>query len=73
LKNSYPKDVNIFHSATTQDASGHVVTNGGRVLSVTSIGSNLTEARQRVYEAVDQITWGENGQYFRKDIGRYSI
>jgi phosphoribosylamine---glycine ligase len=73
LKNAYPKYVNIFHSATTNDASGRIVTNGGRVLSVTSLASNLTEARKRVYEAVDQITWGENGQYFRKDIGRYSI
>jgi phosphoribosylamine--glycine ligase len=73
LKNAYPMHVNIFHSATTQDASGRVVTNGGRVLSVTSIASNLSEARKRVYEAVDQISWGKNSQYFRKDIGRYLV
>jgi phosphoribosylamine--glycine ligase len=73
LKNVYPKDINIFHCGTTQDASGHILTNGGRVLSITSFASNLREARQRVYEVVNQITWGENGQYFRKDIGMYSI
>ena len=73
LKKAYPMHIKIFHSATTQDASGRVVTDGGRVLSVTSIASNLIEARKRVYEAVDQISWGDNGQYFRKDIGRYSF
>jgi phosphoribosylamine---glycine ligase len=72
LKNVYPKDINIFHSGTMQDASGNIMTNGGRVLSVTSLASNLREARHRVYEVADQITWGENGQYFRKDIGMYS-
>ncbi len=73
LKNGYPKDTNIFHSGTTRDASGHILTNGGRVLSVTSLASNLREARQQVYEVVNQITWGDNGQYFRRDIGVCSI
>ncbi len=73
LKNGYMKDTNIFHSGTTRDASGHILTNGGRVLSITSLASNLGEARQRVYEVVNQITWGDNGQYFRRDIGIYLI
>ena len=73
LRNAYPKDTSIFHSGTTQDASGHILTNGGRVLCITSLASNLREARQRVYEVANQITWGKNGQYFRKDIGMYSI
>jgi phosphoribosylamine--glycine ligase len=73
LRNAYPKDTSIFHSGTTQDASGHILTNGGRVLCITSLASNLREARQRVYEVAKQITWGKNGQYFRKDIGMYSI
>jgi phosphoribosylamine--glycine ligase len=73
LKNGYMIDTNIFHSGTTRDASGHILTNGGRVLSITSLASNLGEARQRVYEVVNQITWGDNGQYFRRDIGIYLI
>jgi phosphoribosylamine---glycine ligase len=73
LKSVYPKDINIFHSGTTLDTSGHIMTNGGRVLSLTSLASNLREARQRVYWVADQITWGENSQYFRKDIGLYLI
>ncbi len=73
LKNVYPEDSKIFHSGTTHDASGRILTNGGRVLSITSLASNLEEARQRVYEVANQITWGKNSQYFRKDIGMYSI
>jgi phosphoribosylamine--glycine ligase len=72
LKNAYPKEINIFHSGTTHDSVGRIATNGGRVLSVTALAPKLGEARQRVYEVVDEITWGENGQYFRKDIGTYS-
>lgn len=72
LKNAYPKEINIFHSGTTQDSVGRIATNGGRVLSVTALAPKLGEARQRVYEVVDEISWGENGQYFRKDIGMYS-
>jgi phosphoribosylamine--glycine ligase len=71
LKNEYQKDTKIFHSGTTLDASGHILTNGGRVLSITSVAPNLKEARQRVYEVANQITWGKNSQYFRKDIGLY--
>jgi phosphoribosylamine--glycine ligase len=69
LKNKYQEDTKIFHSGTTHDASGRILTNGGRVLSITSLASNLKEARQRVYEVANQITWGKNSQYFRKDIG----
>ncbi|MDR1395560.1 MAG: phosphoribosylamine--glycine ligase [Deltaproteobacteria bacterium] len=42
-------------------------TNGGRVLSVTALGSNLEEAIRRAYEAVNLIKW--NGAHFRRDIG----
>ncbi|MGH9984167.1 MAG: phosphoribosylglycinamide synthetase C domain-containing protein [Nitrososphaeraceae archaeon] len=49
-----------------------MATSGGRVLSVTGLAPKLGEARQRAYEVVDEITWGENGQYFREDIGTYS-
>lgn len=71
VKNVYPNDINIFHSGTTRDQSGRIITNGGRVLSVTSLAPTLSDAGKRAYEVVEQITWGEHGQYFRKDIGSY--
>ncbi|WP_209325708.1 phosphoribosylamine--glycine ligase [Brevibacterium renqingii] len=46
--------------------TGDIVTSGGRVLSVVSLGTDLTEAREKAYAAVDEIRW--DGQQHRKDI-----
>lgn len=42
-------------------------TNGGRVVNVTGLGANVTEARARAYEAVGVIDWP--GMQYRRDIG----
>jgi phosphoribosylamine---glycine ligase len=39
---------------------------GGRVVSVTALGSTIAAARDRAYEAVDRINW--HGMQFRTDI-----
>ena len=46
--------------------TGDIVTSGGRVLSVVSLGADLDEARQRAYAAVDEIKW--DGEHHRTDI-----
>jgi phosphoribosylamine--glycine ligase len=56
----------IFH-AGTRDAQGTLVTDGGRVLSVTAAADNLTDARKNAYEQISGISW--DGLYFRRDIG----
>jgi phosphoribosylamine--glycine ligase len=56
----------VFH-AGTKLTSGSVVTDGGRVLSVTGEGSNLAEARKNAYTRISGINW--DGLYFRNDIG----
>jgi phosphoribosylamine---glycine ligase len=56
----------VFH-AGTKVASGAVVTDGGRVLSVTGEGATLAEARKIAYGRISGISW--DGLYFRKDIG----
>ncbi|MEI9917900.1 MAG: phosphoribosylamine--glycine ligase [Bacteroidota bacterium] len=56
----------VFH-AGTKAASGNVLTDGGRVLSVTGEGKTLAEARKIAYERISAISW--DGLYFRKDIG----
>jgi phosphoribosylamine---glycine ligase len=43
-----------------------LVSSGGRVLSVTGIGEDLTEARDRAYRAISQITLPES--FYRTDI-----
>lgn len=59
------EDVVVFHAGTRQD-NGNVVTNGGRVLGVTAMGSDIAAAKTRAYEAVDCITF--DGAYCRRDI-----
>ena len=56
----------IFHAGTKKAAS-QVVTDGGRVMAVTGLGSTLKEASARADQAVSTLTW--EGVYFRKDIG----
>ncbi len=56
----------IFQAGTKQTADG-IVTNGGRVLAVTSCGDNIAEAVNRSKSVLEQIHF--DGMYFRKDIG----
>jgi phosphoribosylamine--glycine ligase len=59
-------DVKVFHAGTKLDGN-RVVTDGGRVLSVTALGDTLEEARRRAYEACGMITFRD--AFYRKDIG----
>ncbi|KQB43339.1 Phosphoribosylamine-glycine ligase [Flavobacterium daejeonense] len=56
----------VFHAGTKFD-NGNVVTNGGRVMAITSYGDSFQEALAQSYKNVAEISW-EN-VYFRKDIG----
>ncbi len=62
------EDLVVFHSGTVRDPEGVFRTNGGRVLSVTALGSNMDQALARCYAALDKIHF--EGMSFRKDIGR---
>ena len=57
----------IFHAGTKSNDDGTLVTNGGRVLAVTSSGENIGEAVKKSKEILQQISF--EGMYFRKDIG----
>lgn len=56
----------VFH-AGTKESEGKAVTNGGRVIAVTSFGSNIFEALQKSYDSIDQIEFKD--MYYRKDLG----
>lgn len=58
-------DVKVFHAGTAS-AAGQVVTNGGRVLGVTALGSTIAAAKLQAYTAVKAIRW--DGAWCRKDI-----
>ncbi|MCB9188144.1 MAG: phosphoribosylamine--glycine ligase [Flavobacteriales bacterium] len=57
----------VFHAGTKQNEDGSVVSNGGRVLAVTSYGKDVERALQASYEAIEDINF--DNAYFRKDIG----
>jgi phosphoribosylamine--glycine ligase len=57
----------VFHAGTTQDESGNIVSNGGRVLAVSALGNNIEDAVLKANQAA-QIIQYEN-KYFRRDIG----
>ena len=59
------KGIDIFFSGVRKTSDG-LVTDGGRVLTVTGMGATLEEARKLTYEAVSQISW--TGMQKRDDI-----
>ncbi|MGR3219163.1 MAG: phosphoribosylamine--glycine ligase [Candidatus Anammoxibacter sp.] len=58
-------DVQVFH-AGTEAKDGNIYSKGGRVLNITAMGSDMTDARRKVYDAVKRIQF--EGAYWRKDI-----
>ena len=56
----------LFHAGTRQDGD-NVVTNGGRVLAVTSLGGTITEAAAKSKAIIENVNF--EGIYYRKDIG----
>ena len=63
-------DTKVFHAGTAVKDK-KVVTNGGRVLCVASLGENILEARTKAYERIDLLDW--DGMFFRKDIGHKAV
>ncbi len=57
----------VFHAGTKFNA-GKVVTNGGRVLGITALGTDLKDARANAYKATEWIDFAN--KYKRNDIGK---
>jgi phosphoribosylamine-glycine ligase len=62
-----PSPAKVFHAGTATDAAGGLVASGGRVLGVTALGRDVSEAQSRAYEGVDAVDWPEG--FCRRDIG----
>ncbi len=61
----------VVLQAGTRCEGGEIVSDGGRVLTITAIGASVGEARDRAYAAVDRIAWPEG--FCRRDIGWRAI
>ncbi len=62
-----PTDSLVFHAGTKSDGPA-VLSAGGRVLAVTSLGKTLDVAIERSYKAIENIEFED--AYYRKDIGK---
>ena len=56
-----------FHAGTKQNGND-VVTNGGRVIAITSFGNTMEEALKKSFANADRIQY--KGKYYRRDIGK---
>lgn len=63
------KEAFVYHAGTALK-DGKIVTSGGRVLAVTTIGDSYEEAREKVYREIEKISF--EGMYYRKDIALVS-
>ena len=64
------EDCHVFHAGTALNGKD-VVVSGGRVLTVTAMGGNLSAAQRRAYEITENIRFA--GMQFRRDIGHRAL
>jgi phosphoribosylamine--glycine ligase len=57
----------LFHAGTSLNSNNEIVTNGGRVLAITSFGNSVNEAVSTSLANANKINY--DGKYFRRDIG----
>ena len=67
---SIPNNTNVFH-AGTKKSDGKILSNGGRVLGVTSLGDSLESAIDNAYLAIEKISW--SNKFCRTDIGKKGL
>lgn len=70
LENGQKDGVIVYHAGTAIK-DGKLVTSGGRVLGVTALGSDLQQALDKAYAALDEIHFVN--MHFRHDIGKKAL
>ena len=63
--------VEVLHAGTRRDSAGRLVSSGGRVLSVTATGTELAQARNRAYAAVERVQLADS--HYRRDIAEAAV
>jgi len=70
LDSEFDNNVKVFHAGTAEQ-NENIVTSGGRVLCVTAMADDVLNAKNKVYNAIQQINW--DGMFYRTDIGYRAI
>ena len=65
---SIRENIKVFHAGTAFGLDDDIVTAGGRVLGVTAIGDDISNALEEAYAAISSIHW--EGMQYRRDIGK---
>jgi phosphoribosylamine--glycine ligase len=65
------KDITVFYAGANKRDDGKVVTDGGRVLTVTATGKTMSEARDRVYRNLPYVDF--EGCHYRRDIAAREV
>ncbi|MBR9804942.1 phosphoribosylamine--glycine ligase [bacterium] len=66
-----PQHIKVFHAGTQLADNSDIVTSGGRVLCVTTLGDDIESARNTLYNDIDHIRW--QGAFYRRDIAHRAI
>lgn len=68
IEENLDDDLQIFYNRVIKNIYFEKITDGGQVLSLTSIGATLTSAINKLYENIDYINF--DGKNYRKDLGK---
>ncbi|AEF94599.1 Phosphoribosylamine--glycine ligase [Desulfotomaculum nigrificans CO-1-SRB] len=68
--NNLPSGIEVFHAGTALK-DGKIVTDGGRVLGVTAVGTDIADAIKKAYQGVAAIHFA--GAHYRTDIGQKAL
>jgi phosphoribosylamine--glycine ligase len=66
--NLQPEGSILFHAGTKRTDDGQVLTSGGRVIAVSSLGTTVSQALAQSYKSIEAFTF--DGKYYRRDIGK---
>jgi phosphoribosylamine---glycine ligase len=65
------KDISVFYAGAKKMDDGRILTDGGRVLTVTATGKTMKEAREKVYRNIVHVNF--EGCHYRKDIAAREV
>jgi phosphoribosylamine--glycine ligase len=71
LDSGFDAGVKVFQAGTKLDGDGNTITAGGRVLCACALGDDLSQARDRAYDAARRIHF--DGAFYRHDIGHRAL